>query len=102
MYLIGVCDGTALQAGRSRVRFPMESLEFFSDLIRRGGGGAGVAWWLKRYANCRKVSGSIPGWGFFSEANDGTMCPEVDSASKNEYQESFLAGKSGRCVGLTT
>jgi hypothetical protein len=25
--------GTALQAGRSRVRFPMDSLEFFSDLI---------------------------------------------------------------------
>jgi hypothetical protein len=25
--------GTALQTGRSRVRFPMESLEFFSDLI---------------------------------------------------------------------
>jgi hypothetical protein len=25
--------GTALQAGRSRVRFPMELLEFFSDLI---------------------------------------------------------------------
>jgi hypothetical protein len=28
-----VGSGTALQAGRSRVRFPMESLEFFSDLI---------------------------------------------------------------------
>jgi hypothetical protein len=25
--------------------------------------------------------------GIFSEANDGTMCPGVDSASKNEYQE---------------
>jgi hypothetical protein len=25
----------------------------------------------------------------FSEANDGTMCPGVDSASKNEYQENF-------------
>jgi hypothetical protein len=24
---------------------------------------------------------------FFSEATDGTMCPGVDSASKNEYQE---------------
>jgi hypothetical protein len=23
----------------------------------------------------------------FSEATDGTMCPGVDSASKNEYQE---------------
>jgi hypothetical protein len=25
--------------------------------------------------------------GIFSEATDGTMCPAVDSASKNEYQE---------------
>jgi hypothetical protein len=25
--------------------------------------------------------------GIFSEATDGTMCPGVDSASKNEYQE---------------
>jgi hypothetical protein len=25
--------GTALQGGRSRVRFPMQSLEFYSDLI---------------------------------------------------------------------
>jgi len=29
--------------------------------------------------------------------------PEVDLASnKNEYQEYFLEGKVGRCVGLTT
>jgi hypothetical protein len=25
--------------------------------------------------------------GIFSESTDGTMCPGVDSASKNEYQE---------------
>jgi hypothetical protein len=25
--------------------------------------------------------------GIFSEATDGTMCPGVDTASKNEYQE---------------
>ena len=28
-----VGSGTALQAGRSRVRFPMVSLEFFIDMI---------------------------------------------------------------------
>ena len=28
-----VGSGTALQTGRSRVRFPLEPLEFFSDLI---------------------------------------------------------------------
>jgi hypothetical protein len=27
--------------------------------------------------------------GIFSEATDGTMCPGVDSASKNENQENF-------------
>jgi hypothetical protein len=26
-------------------------------------------------------------WGFFSVATDRTMCPGVDSASKNEYQD---------------
>jgi hypothetical protein len=39
--------------------------------------------------------------GIFSEATDGTMCPGVDSASKNEYQEN-PGGKNGRCVRLTT
>jgi hypothetical protein len=30
------------------------------------------------------------------------MAPGVDSASyRNEYQEYFLGGKDGRCVGLT-
>jgi hypothetical protein len=28
--------------------------------------------------------------GNFSEATDGTMCPGVDSASKNKYQENSL------------
>ena len=31
----------------------------------------------------------------FSEATDGTICPGVDSASKNEYQE-IPGGKDGR------
>ena len=29
-------------------------------------------------------------WGFFSVATDRTMCPGVDSASKNEYQGFLL------------
>jgi hypothetical protein len=40
------------------------------------------------------VSGSIPGGvtlGIFYVAIDGTMCPGVDSSSKNEYQ-GFLLG----------
>jgi len=65
---IGVRGGavgcsTALQVGRSRVRFPMVSLESFRPLYG----------------------------------------PGVDSTSnRNENKESFLGGKGGRCVGLTT
>jgi hypothetical protein len=57
--------GTSVQAGRSRVRFPMVSVEFLFDII-------------------------LP-------------VPGIDSASnRNEYQEYFVGGKGGRCVGLTT
>jgi hypothetical protein len=49
----------------------------------------GVAYWLRHCATSRRVSGSIPNGvaGDFSEATDGIKCPEVESASKNEYQE---------------
>jgi hypothetical protein len=40
-------------------------------------------------------------WGFFSEVSDGPMCPGVDSASKNEYQDT-PGGKGGRCLRVTT
>jgi hypothetical protein len=50
----------------------------------------------------RKVPGSIPGVaGVVSVASDSSMCPGVDSASKNEYQVN-TGGKGGRCVRLTT
>ena len=39
--------------------------------------------------------------GFFPVASDSSMCPAVDSASKNEYQDN-PRGKGGRCVKLTT
>jgi hypothetical protein len=39
--------------------------------------------------------------GIFSVATDGTMCPVVDSDSKNEYQET-PGGKDDRCVRMTT
>ena len=64
-----VCWGTALQGVRSRILFPMVSLEIFH-------------------------------WQYFLPHLYG---PLVDSASyRNEYQEYFLGGKDGRCVGLTT
>jgi hypothetical protein len=50
--------------------------------------------WLRHCATAWKVVSSIP---------DYVIGPGVDSASnKNEYQEYFLRGKGGRCVGLTT
>ena len=55
--------GTALQPGRSRVRFLTVSLEFSRQLYYPG-----VDW----------------------------------ASSRNGYQEHFLGGKGGRCVGLTT
>jgi hypothetical protein len=39
--------------------------------------------------------------GIFSEASDNSMCPGVESASKNEYQD-IPGGKGGRCVEATT
>jgi len=39
--------------------------------------------------------------GIFSLATDGTMCPEVDSASEMSTRD-FSWGKGGRCVRLTT
>jgi len=50
----------------------------------------------------RKVPESIPGVaGAFSVASDSSMCPQVDSASKNMYQVN-PGGKGGLCVRLTT
>ena len=39
--------------------------------------------------------------GIFSGASDSSMCPGVDSASKNEYQD-IPGGKDGPCVRVTT
>jgi hypothetical protein len=37
----------------------------------------------------------------FSGASDSFMCPGVDSASKNKYQD-IPGGKDGRCVKVTS
>ena len=69
--------------------------------------GTAVAQWLRCCATNRKVAGSIPAGvsGFFINIKSfRSHCgPGVDSASdRNEYQEHFLGGKSGRCVRPTT
>jgi hypothetical protein len=53
-------------------------------------------------ATSRTVSASIPGGIIlenFSVATEGTMCPGVDSASKNEYQEVPLGVKAAGAWG---
>jgi hypothetical protein len=54
-------------------------------------------------ATSRNVAGSIPDYvtGIFHSCR--TVDLGVDSVpNRNEYQEYFLGGKGGRCVGLTT
>ena len=84
-------------------------LKIWADLLNaknKCGGRAIIlcSYWRNSLRHCstsRKVAGSIP---------DGVICifwhnssTGVDSASnRNEYQEYFLWGKDGRCVGLTT
>ena len=62
--------------------------------------------WLRHCATRRKVAGSIPDGviGFFLTLFFRPhYVPGVNSASnRSEYQEYFLRGKGGRCVGLTT
>jgi len=38
--------------------------------------------------------------GIFYGASDSSMCPGVDSASKNEYLD-IHGGKEGQCVRVT-
>jgi len=68
--------------------------------------GPGVAWWLRRCATSRTVTGSIPGGvtGFFSDIfpSDRTMAlgstqPLVKMSTRN-----IPGCKDGRCVWLTT
>jgi hypothetical protein len=68
-----------------------------------------IGWrsWLRHCTASRKVAGSIPDGvtGIFQwlDHSCSTMAMVSTQVSKrNEYQETFLGGKSGRCVGLTT
>jgi len=69
--------------------------------------GTAVAQCLMCCATNREVAGSIPasvsGYFFDLKSFRSHNGPGVDSASnRNEYQEYFLGGKGGRCLGLTT
>ena len=62
--------------------------------------------WLRPCSTNRKVAGSISDGVrefFIDLILPAVSGPGVDSASnRREYQEYFLGGKGGRCVGLTT
>ena len=56
-----------------------------------GAWGSVVVKALRYYSDGPGIDSRWCHWGFFSIATDSTMCPGVDSASKNEYQ-GFLLG----------
>ena len=66
--------------------------------------------WSSGFRHCatnRKVAGSIPRWCHSKFSLIYPFRPHygpgIDPASnRNEYQEYFLGGKGGRCVGLAT
>jgi hypothetical protein len=63
--------------------------------LRRARRAGGARWrsWLRHCATRWKVAGSIP---------LGVSPGSASASNRNEYQEYFLGGKGGRCVGLTT
>jgi len=69
-------------------------------------GGTGWRSWFRHCATNRKVAGSTPDGAiliFHRQSFRPRYGPSVDSASnRSKYQEYFLWGKGGRCVGLTT
>jgi hypothetical protein len=60
----------------------LEAYIYYGGLAWRSGSGTAL---LDGGSRDRFPVASL---GIFSEATDGTMCPGVDSASENEYQES--------------
>ena len=64
-------------------------------------GGHAMAQLVEAPCYIPEGSGFVPRW--YHRNSSLTVFPGVDSASNShEYQEYFLGGKGGRCVGLTT
>ena len=66
-----------------------------------GAWGSVVVKALRYWSEGRGIDPQWTPLGIFSVATYGTMCSGVDSASKNEYQDT-PGGKGGRCVRVTT
>jgi hypothetical protein len=72
-----------------RMEFPciLWSLKFYYFVPKNGAWGSVVVKALRCWSGGLGIDPHWCHWGFFSEATDGTICPGVDSATKNEYQE---------------
>jgi len=79
------------------------SFDFILYILHISGDGAS---WLRHCATSRKFRGFDSRWCYWNFSFTSFRphyVSGVDSASnRNEYQEYFLGGKGGRCVGLTT
>ena len=86
---------------------PMSNVDHVYQYVPHIFAGTAVAQWLSCCAANRRVAVSNPDGvsGYFIDIKSfrSHYDPGVDSTSnRNEYQEHFLEGKSGRCVRLTT
>jgi hypothetical protein len=87
------------------VIIPTESPGIAVSIIQCGG----MPWcsWLRHYNTSQKVVGLIPDGviriSHLLNPSSRTLALGVDSATnRHEYEECFLGGKGGRCIGLTT
>jgi len=58
--------------------------------------------WLRHCAASRKVAGSIKSFHWHNPSRPHYDAVVDSGSNRNDYQEYFLWGKGGRCVGLTT
>jgi hypothetical protein len=92
-------EGGKVVSPTHRSLLPLRKYSWYSFLLGATRWGS----WMRHCTTSRKVAGLITDniIGIFPSGR--TVAPGVDSASnRNEYQEYFLRGKGGRCVGLTT
>jgi len=93
--------GPELFHADSQRKTKVQSLsEILQKNLKMNGAWGGVVVKALRYSS--EGPGNDPGsLGIFSGTSDSSMCPGIDSASKNEYQD-IPGGKDGRCVKVTT